>query len=241
MRDYKIPILMYHSIESMPQSTVMRSLHVSPRRFKFQMWLLNFLGYKGLSMRELYPYINGTRVGKVIGITFDDGYQNNLCNAAPILKKYNFTATCYIVKKEIGTSNVWDSRHGITQRPLMSVNEIKEWIAMGMDIGAHSQTHADLTKINKKQAFTEIFDCKAELEKEFDMKIVDFCYPYGRFDSDIMEIVERAGYFSATTMIRGRSKIESNKYMLPRIPINYHTLPHLFLIKILTRYEEKRQ
>ena len=56
-----IPILMYHSIEEMPKSTVMRSLHVSPKRFEVQMWLLNMLGYKGLSMRDLVPYLEGEK------------------------------------------------------------------------------------------------------------------------------------------------------------------------------------
>ena len=71
---------MYHSIESMPKSTVMRSLHVPPRRFKFQMWLLKILGYKGLSLKDLRPYLSGDLDGKVVGITFDDGYKNNLIN-----------------------------------------------------------------------------------------------------------------------------------------------------------------
>ena len=55
MSNIKIPILMYHSIESMPKSTIMRSLHVPPRRFKFQMWILKKLGYQGPSIRELKP------------------------------------------------------------------------------------------------------------------------------------------------------------------------------------------
>ena len=80
MIDAKIPILMYHSIESMPKNTVMRSLHVPPKRFEFQMKLLRFLGYKGLSINKLLPYLNGAKHGKVVGITFDDGYQNNLIN-----------------------------------------------------------------------------------------------------------------------------------------------------------------
>ena len=78
MPNINIPILMYHSIESMPKSTVMRSLHVLPRQFKFQMWMLKMLGYKGLSLKKLKPYLDGDKFGKVVGITFDDGYQNNL-------------------------------------------------------------------------------------------------------------------------------------------------------------------
>ena len=115
---------MYHSIASSTKNTVMRSLHVPPNRFKFQMFILKILGFKGLSMRELRPYLDGEKHGKVVGITFDDGYQNNLLNAGPILKKYNFSATCYIVSECIGSSNIWDASKGISLSPLMNEKEI---------------------------------------------------------------------------------------------------------------------
>ena len=240
MLSYNIPILMYHSIESMPRSTVMRSLHVSPRKFEIQMFILKILGYKGLSMKMLKPYLDGEKHGKVVGITFDDGYRNNLINAAPILKKYGFSATCYIVSRNIGKSNVWDLDKQITQRPLMSKKEIFKWINLGMDIGAHSRTHVDLTAISNMNALREIEGCKLDLEKTFKLKIYDFCYPYGKFNAKVVSIVKAAGYNSATSMNRGRAKPSSNIMLLPRIPINYRTFFYLFLLKILTRYEDRR-
>ena len=240
MPNINIPILMYHSIESMPKSTVMRSLHVPPRRFEFQMWMLKILGYKGLSLKKLKPYLDGDKLGKVVGITFDDGYQNNLINAAPILKKYNFSATCYIVSESIGSSNTWDLDKKITQRPLMTKSEIFEWLNLGMDIGAHSKTHVDLTSISENKALEEIKDCKVNLEEIFKVSISDFCYPFGRFNDLAFSIVKNAGYLSATTMLRGRANSESNRLQLPRIPINHRTLPHFFLAKILTKYEDRR-
>jgi peptidoglycan/xylan/chitin deacetylase (PgdA/CDA1 family) len=240
MSDFKIPILMYHSIESMPKSTVMRSLHVPPRRFKFQMWMLKVLGYQGLSMRKLKPYLDGKKKGKVVGITFDDGYQNNLVNAAPILKKYNFSATCYIVSECVGLSNIWDLKKNITQRPLMSEAEINSWLAQGMDIGAHSKSHADLTDISEYKAQKEIRDCKLVLEKKYNLKITDFCYPFGRFNESVCKMTKDSGYISATTMNRGKASSKSHRHMLPRIPINHRTLPHLFILKILTKYEDNR-
>jgi peptidoglycan/xylan/chitin deacetylase (PgdA/CDA1 family) len=240
MANINIPILMYHSIESMPRSTVMRSLHVTPKRFKFQMWLLKILGYRGLSIRELKPYLDGKKFDKVVGITFDDGYKNNLINAAPILKKHNFSATCYLVSQKIGLSNTWDMDKGITQRALMSKTEIKEWLSFGMDIGAHTRTHADLLQVDDKQLRNEVIDCKKELEKNFNVQIVDFCYPFGRFDESVYNIAKAAKYLTATTMIRGRVNLKSNHFKLPRIPINHHTLPHLFLLKILSNYEDRR-
>jgi peptidoglycan/xylan/chitin deacetylase (PgdA/CDA1 family) len=235
-----IPILMYHSIEAMPKSTVMRSLHVPPKRFKIQMWLLNMLGYKGLSMRGLTPYLEGKKTGKVVGITFDDGYQNNLINAAPVLKKYNFSATCYLVSQRIGTSNTWDLDKGITQRSLMTQSEIQAWLNLGLDIGAHTQTHPLLEELTEQQSQEEIFNCKTDLEQMFKVSIKDFCYPFGRFNEPLVNMIKEAGYITATSMNRGRATHKSNKLTLPRIPITHHTLPHLFLAKILTKYEDKR-
>lgn len=240
MSKINIPILMYHSIERMPKDTVMRSLHVPPKRFEFQMKLLKFLGYKGLSINKLLPYLNGEKHGKVVGITFDDGYENNLINAAPILKKYNFSATCYIVSSRIGSSNIWDNDRGITQRPLMSKNQIVQWINLGMDVGAHTRTHCDLTKLHKNEIIEEINCSKSELEDYFEIFVNDFCYPYGYFNKQVSSLVEDAGFKTATTMIRGKMNKEHNLFMMPRIPINHHTLPHLFLAKILTKYEEKK-
>jgi peptidoglycan/xylan/chitin deacetylase (PgdA/CDA1 family) len=240
MMKKNIPILMYHSIEKMPKTTVMRSLHVAPIRFKFQMWLLNLLGYKGLSIRELTPYLKKQKIGKVVGITFDDGYQNNLINAAPVLKKYNFSATCFIVSDRIGSSNVWDSEKGITQRSLMTSNEIQAWLDLGMDIGAHTKTHVDLISSNEIEIKKQIKESKVDLEKKFNLKIVDFCYPFGYYNKAVVDIVEDSGYESAVTMNRGRVKDFPSQFELPRIPINHHTLPHLFLMKVLTRYEDKK-
>ena len=240
MPNYNIPILMYHSIESMPKSTIMRSLHVSPQKFKFQMWILKILGYKGLSLDKLKPYIDGHQQGKVVGITFDDGYQNILLNAAPVLAKYNFSATCYIVSNNLGLSNIWDLDKGITQKPLMNADEVKKWLSLGMDIGAHTLTHPDLTSISLDAVKKEINDCKLNLEKTFRISINDFCYPFGKFNKDIANLVEDLGFLRATTMKRGRFNPSTNRYIIPRIPINYRTLPHLFIAKILTKYEDKK-
>jgi peptidoglycan/xylan/chitin deacetylase (PgdA/CDA1 family) len=240
MSNINIPILMYHSVELMPRSTIMRSLHVPPNRFRLQMWLLNFLGYKGLSMKHLKPYLDGKKQGKVVGITFDDGYQNNLINAAPILKKYNFSATCYIVNKRIGTSNKWDLEHHITQRSLMNDSEVREWLKMGMDIGAHSQTHPNLNECTLRELDDEISKCRSELESKFLTTVTDFCYPYGKYNDLVVQFTKKSGYKTATTMNRGRAKFNSDHLRLPRIPITHHTLLHLFLAKILSKYEDKR-
>ena len=233
-----IPILMYHSIASMPKGTVMRSLHVPPKLFKLQMWLIKILGFKGLSMGDLQPYLTGKKQGKVVGITFDDGFKNNLTHALPILQKFGFTATNYIISQNIGGTNHWDLDKGIPKNPLMDENEIKQWINGGMEIGSHTQNHVHLADIDNKNATKEITQSKLDLEKKFNCVINHFCYPYGSYNDEIVNITKDVGYHTATTVDRSRARAGSDLLTLPRIPITHRTFPHLFLMKILSKYED---
>lgn len=239
MQQKPVPILMYHSIASMPKGTVMRSLHVPPKLFRLQMWLLKILGYKGLSMGELQPYLVGEKQGKVVGITFDDGFKNNLVEALPILKKNGFSATCYIISQNIGGINHWDLGKGIDENPLMDESEINEWIDSGMEIGSHTQNHVRLAESDIEIATKEIMQSKLDLEKQFNCSIEHFCYPYGNYNDEIVAITQNSGYDTATTVNRGRSKSDDNLFTLPRVPITHRTFIHLFLMKILSKYEDK--
>ncbi len=89
---------MYHQIgEPNPKGTPFRGLTVHPDSFARQMRWMRRLGYRGLSMRDVMPYVRGERQGKVFGITFDDGYRNVHHNAMPVLSELGFTATNYFV------------------------------------------------------------------------------------------------------------------------------------------------
>ena len=108
-----IPILVYHQIdEAPPRGSPFRSLYVAPDAFARQMSFLKLFGYTGLSISDLLPYLNGEKEGKVVGITFDDGFQNNVANALPVLMKQGFSSTCYVVSGLLGQTNVWDKQIG---------------------------------------------------------------------------------------------------------------------------------
>jgi len=241
MHQKPIPILMYHSIAAMPKGTVMRSLHVPPKLFKLQMWLLKILGYKGLSMSELQPYLTGNKQGKVVGITFDDGFKNNLVDALPVLNKFEFSATCYIISQNVGGINHWDLHKGIPENPLMNENEIKQWIDNGMEIGSHTQNHLRLAECDIKTANREIHQSKLDLENQFNCSVNHFCYPYGSYNDEIVAIAKTTGYSTSTTVNRGRAKCGDNLLTLSRVPVTHRTFIHLFLMKILSKYEDKHE
>ena len=234
-----LPILMYHQIDVPPaRGTPLRGLVVSPGAFARQMGLLRLLGYRGLSMRDLEPYLRGEKQGKVVGITFDDGYQNNLRNALPALKKHGFTATIYAVSDMIGGTNSWDSGL-VAEKPLMTQSDWHAWLSAGMDIGSHTRTHTDLTQLNPQQAQDQIQGSRQKLEDTLNCEVRHFCYPYGRFSPEHTEMAAQAGYVTATTTQRGRVHEGADPYLLPRVIVaQATTLPQLAM-KIFTAYEDR--
>lgn len=216
----------------------MRSLHVPPKRFAWQMRLLSWMGYRGLGMSALHPYLSGEKQGKVVGITFDDGYRNNLTHALPVLNRWGFSATCYLISQQLGGVNHWDLDKGIPENPLMSEEEVRAWINGGMEIGSHTRNHLRLTSCSHAQSNEEISLSRPDLEQQFDTAVDHFCYPWGEHNETIQSQVESAGYLTATTTRRGRATPLDYPLLLPRIPITHHTLPHLFVMKILSQYED---
>ena len=235
-----IPILLYHQIDTPPRrGTPLRGLVVAPQAFARQMALLALLGYRGLSMRELEPYLQGTKQGRVVGITFDDGYQNNWQHALPVLQRHGFTATCYAVSDQIGGTNLWD-RGLVAPQALMTQAQWRQWLAAGMDVGSHTRTHIDLSQCSAAQAEDNITRSKTILEQALGCEVRHFCYPYGRFRPEHAQMVQQAGYLSATTTHRGRVRPGADPFTLDRVLVACATtLAHL-LLKVATPYEDRR-
>lgn len=235
-----IPILMYHQIDvPPPKGTPLRGLIVAPSSFAWQMRMLRLLGYQGLSMHDLEPYLSCEKTGKVVGITFDDGFQNNLTHALPVLLKHGFTATCYGVSRMMGGTNRWD--HGkVAEKPLMTLAEWRQWHAAGMDVGSHTREHANLTELSRDAARDQIAHSKNELEQAIGCEVRHFCYPYGAYGAEHVEMVKDAGYASATTTHRGRAREGADLLALPRVLVARATQPLQFFLKIATTYEDRR-
>jgi peptidoglycan/xylan/chitin deacetylase (PgdA/CDA1 family) len=236
-----IPILVYHQIAEAPKKGApFRGLYVSPAAFARQMAFLKMLGYTGMSMTDLQPYLRGEKTGKVVGITFDDGYLNNLMHALPVLQKHGFTATCYVVDGLLGKTNTWDASIGIAQTPLMTAEQLLQWQAGGQEVGAHTQDHVDLLKVTEITAWKQIAKSKTTLQTLLEKSVNHFCYPYGNFDERHSTMVKQAMYETATTTVRGRVHAATNLLTLPRVPVMRNTSLPVFWLKIATRYEDKK-
>lgn len=236
-----IPILTYHQVDTPPAAGApFRSLVVAPRDFDRQMGFLRMLGYQGLSMTQLEPYLRGEKTGKVVGITLDDGYANNFTCALPILRRHGFSATCYVVSGMVGGSNAWDQQAGVAAKPLMELEDLQSWVAQGQEIGAHSRHHVDLTRTDAEQAQAEIAGSKRDLELMLGVEVRHFCYPYGHYGPQHAAMVRDAGFVTATTTRRSRSRPGTGLFELPRVPVLRSTTRPLLWLKLATGYEDRR-
>ncbi|AEG94154.1 polysaccharide deacetylase family protein [Ramlibacter tataouinensis] len=219
-----IPIFTYHQLGLVPGSDVpYRTFVTSPEKFARQMSLLHALCYKGLSMRELEPYLRGEKTGKVAGITIDDGYRNTFEQALPVLRYYGFSSTCYMVSGQVGGSNVWDLEHGIAEQPLMDARQLKAWIASGQEVGSHTRNHVNLSRSDDATARQEITGSRQDLEKLLETEIRHFCYPYGGHDAQHLDMVREAGYVTATTTEERRASRLDTPQALPRFTMFHST------------------
>ncbi len=241
MRAMPIPILMYHNIAPAPRELKRwRSLYVHPRSFARQMALLKRLGYRGLSMSAAMPYLRGERQGRVVAITLDDGYLDNLENALPVLQRHGFSATCYAVSGALGRWNDWDAAKLGVRKPMMDVTQLRAWHEGGMEVGAHTRTHPRLSQCSDAQLRDEIAGNKAELEDAIGAAVPQFCYPYGDHDDRVVAATREAGYMAATTIRRGRARARDDLWRLPRVAVaRSHLLPQ-FAWRALTGYEDRQ-
>ena len=226
----KIPILMYHSI-----SNGNNPLSVSINSFEKQMKFMNRNNYKTVNLKDLLNINNN----KFFIITFDDGYEDVFINALPILKKYNFTATCFFVSKYIGEYNFWDeNKPNYSKLNLMSKNQISEWFLNGMDVGSHSYSHKNLKNLKQDEKMLQILEPKTFFKENFSINIQTFSYPLGSVDDDSNQIVKNNYTYGVTT---NRSRFSFNKFdnsKFPRVPINNKDNIFKFYLKINTIYED---
>ena len=194
-------VLMYHMIkEHLPKYNKRNKWRVRVEDFENQMaWFAKY-GWHSYTISELLEA--KVLPPKSFCITFDDGYEDNFTNALPILKKYGFKATIYLVPQY--TYNSWEKFEEGTFDKLLNLEQIKQMQESGMiEFGSHTLHHKNLLTIPDIEAGVEIIDSKKEVEKMTGESCKSFAYPYGKYSDNIVRVVKNAGYKNATIVKRG--------------------------------------
>jgi len=216
---------MYHAIEE--RRSV---LSVSPAIFAWQMRWLSERGYRIISLSDLVRHLrnNAPLPDRSVVITFDDGLESVYTSAFPILERYGFPATVFLVPDYCGRWNDWPSQPSVAPRlPLLSWPQIREMDRYGVEFGAHTLSHPRLDRLSRDEVEREILGSKASIEEHLGHPVEVFAYPYGRHNDTSGAVVRRA----YTGACAGELKLVgpgSDPLALERIDAYYVTQPLLF-------------
>jgi peptidoglycan/xylan/chitin deacetylase (PgdA/CDA1 family) len=216
-----IPILLYHYVEVVQDKNDFKreNLNIHPATFDEQIKTLLDAGYIFIFPSELPAKIKKSGDQKYAILSFDDGYETFFTQTYPILKKHQVKSVNYIISNFIGNLNY------------MTQPQIQKLVEDGLvEIGSHTLSHADLTSVSLSEAERQIKESRINLESLFQIKVNSFCYPYGFYNPEIVEIVKNVGYTNAVTTKSGFSHTEDDLYVLTRIRPGYKTGEELLKI-----------
>lgn len=215
-----VPVLCYHKVGRKPLGVKLRGIYVSAGLFARQMRQLRAEGYRTMALSEAEQ---GLPSGRRVVITFDDGSTTVFRHAMDAMARVEFHAINFLVSGHLGGVNAWDTARGEVPDRLMDEAQVREWLAAGHEIGAHTCTHPRLSKISLAQAREEIFGSKKSLEDRFGIPMRHFCYPYGDYSPEVRDLVEEAGFETAVTTDAGVWRARDDRRLIPRIGARAHS------------------
>lgn len=223
--DWRHPrILMYHMVSPHRPNARFNKLRVPPDEFERQLkWLsehgFTFVFASQLLAPESLPL-------KPVCLTFDDGYEDNLLQADPILARHGAVATLYLVgERAAGWSSKKKAHHSddeLESEPKLSDEQVRSMLSTGRwELGGHTRTHANLCSLTPEAARDEIGSARDMFHDSFGVPATTFAYPFGLFDDEHPDLVRAAGYSAGLTTQPGvAARPFADPMRLPRIKVS---------------------
>ncbi len=188
--------------------------------FEQQLQYLKDSGYYSVSWED-WQTAKLTKIPlpcKAVLLTFDGGYLDFFNYAFPLLKRFDFTATIFLVAESIGKTNSWEKADS-EQVQLMGWREIRQLRDAGIEIGSMSATYQPLTGLSPTEIVREGAKSRAILERGLGKSVKCFAYPYGNVDKIVEHLVGAIGYTFGVSYESKFSNFEDSLLSLPRIQI----------------------
>lgn len=216
-----VPILLYHSVDT-ACSAAYRPWMVTPQRFERQMAYLADNGYRPVDASTLSARrAAGIPPGpETVLITFDDGLRDFASGALPILTRFGFPATLFVVSGHVGGTSRWLSNIGEGERPMLTWTELRELGEQGVECGAHTSSHPQLDLLSSAAAADEIARSKRVLEDGLARAVDAFAYPHGYATAAIRQAVKDIGFASAFRVRNALSSPQEDRFALSRITMS---------------------
>lgn len=204
-----LPVLLYHRI-----NYTKGYLSLTPEHFESHLAYLQAEGFESITLQQFYDFLSeddydtaSSLPEKPVLITFDDGYLDNYEYAYPLLKKYDMTATFFIIS-------------GFHDRPeRLKDKNIREMNRSGMSFGSHTVHHVLLSETPLPDIRKELSESKGWLEDIIGREVLSLAYPRGGFNDLVLEQATELGYRLGFTTKPNRCDLSTDPLQVNRIPI----------------------
>lgn len=211
--EYRVPILMYHHIRinPRPQDPVWAALNVTPDQLDNELNYLMNHNYTAITLDDLDTVLegHGQLPSNPIILTFDDGYRNFYDSAFPILQKYHMKAVSFVITDVL------------TNTAYLTWDEIMAMDRSGLvQFAAHTKHHPSLVYVSASSLTDEVKGSKDQLEAHLHKPVHWFAYPYGSYNTTVINAVKQAGFVGAVSTMYGAVQSKEKIYLLPRIMVD---------------------
>jgi peptidoglycan/xylan/chitin deacetylase (PgdA/CDA1 family) len=216
-RQEPVQILFYHRVAdqhpngwTMPTATFARQVAWLQRRF-------DIVGLAEAQQR----IASGGNDRPTVCLTFDDGYADNLHFAIPLLLERKIPFTYFVCSDNVRKRRPFphDVAAGVPLE-VHTAEQVRQLAAHGVEIGAHTRTHADLGKLEGAELIREILGSKRELERIIGGPVRYFAFPYGmhaNMSREAFQVARREGFTGVCSAYGGYNFPGEDPFHLQRI------------------------
>jgi peptidoglycan/xylan/chitin deacetylase (PgdA/CDA1 family) len=233
VRERRSVILCYHGVGPTNTRIDPGFLRIRPGVFRAQVQILIEAGFEFVTVSEFVARAGGEEPpAGLAALTFDDGMDDNHAVVLPILTELGLRATVYVASGLIGKANPWMAE--VSGARMMTEAELRDLVAAGFEIGAHTVTHPDLAELDYEACLREMAESRTALEELLGVQVPTFAYPFCRYGPAARAAVRAAGFTAAVTC-DGRGGWD--RYELKRSVITGKDGLPIFALKLTDRYQ----
>ena len=208
-------------------------LQIPVERFRTHVELLLAAGFEFLTVADFVARCDGGPPPPgLAALSFDDGMEDNHSVLLPLLQEYGIPATVYVTTGLIGKPNPWMSPASGAR--MMTEAELRALAAAGIELGAHTVTHPDLSELDRETCLREMVESRETLERLTGAPVTTFAYPFCTYGPDAVAAATEAGFAAAVTC---RARGDWSRYHMKRAAIRRDDSFLRFVLKLSDRYD----
>lgn len=209
-----VPLLTYHQFTT---GSTKNRMVVTGANFEAQMKFLKDHDYRVIPLDQFVDFLQfkGQIPDRAVVITIDDGWRSFYEIAYPILKKYGYPSTLFVITDFPDDPKAKDLA--------LTWPQVKEMAANNVDIQCHTKTHRDLRmqpdedfRAYLKSLDQELLVVQSELKRKSGLTCRYLAYPYGGRNSLVDAMTQKVGFRAAFTVKRGSNPFFAQDFQVQR-------------------------